>query len=189
MNIYFVRHTQVEWDKPYPYFRSPVWLSEQGRAHAKQIGAWFLTHGLTLPIITSPLVRTVQTAELIASSIQSSVRCDDRLLEVDCPYLQTTHNTAYTIENEEDAPTYEGHAAVLARILSLYEERALGEDVILVSHGTPLSLLFRHLAHIAVPNHMWSQKEDPQNNIKKGEILHVSTTEDPTSPTLTRITV
>lgn len=191
MNIYFVRHTTVDWDKPHPYFHKPAPLDAAGKAHAARIGAWLAQNTTgTLPIYTSPLLRTLQTAQIIKTQTGAAEPIlDERIIEVRCPQLQDNPDPAFTIENEEDAPTYEGHAHVLERVLEFYQAMLSGQtDVIAVSHGTPLSLLFRHLAHIPIPAHMWSRQEDQSNNIAKGEILHVQASTQE-SAILTRHTV
>ena len=178
MNIYFVRHTTVNWDKPHPYFHKPAPLDAAGKAHAARIGAWLAQTTGALPIYTSPLLRTLQTAQIIQTQTGApDPIADERIIEVRCPQLQETPDPTFTIENEEDAPTYEGHAQVLARVLAFYQDILMAQtDPVVVSHGTPLSLLYRHLAHIPIPTHMWSRKEDQSHNIAKGEILHVQAT-------------
>jgi len=187
MYIYLVRHTKVKWSHNYPYFHLPVWLSDEGRQHAVRIADWMKSNTDCPPIVSSPLVRTVQTAEIIAAKTHADVTIDSRLTEVACPDLQNNPDPNFSIENEEDAPSYEGYDAVLKRMLSLFAQvQKSKKDCVLVSHGTPLTLLYQRLANIPTPTHIWSSKEDPTQTIHKGEIIVVHAAEG-ASPKLERV--
>ena len=88
MYIYLVRH--LEYENPegiYPFYL-PLNLSTKGRNDADKIANWFVKGKLLgLNIYTSPIVRCVQTANIIAEKTNSSVAIDQRLIESSCSNL------------------------------------------------------------------------------------------------------
>ena len=86
MHIYLVRHTKYHNPENIFPFHLPVNLSVEGREHARRIADWFTNKKLIkLPIFTSPVVRCVQTAEIIAGQTDSFVSADERLVETYSP--------------------------------------------------------------------------------------------------------
>lgn len=173
MNIYLVRHT--EYYDPYNIFqfRLPFYLSEAGRKHSQLIGQWFANHRLTkLPIYSSPIVRCLQTSEIIASQTKSFVAADDRLIEVNCPNLQgKTKPDKDRWIVEQDDPSREPKNKVIKRVMDIINEKVkANEECILVSHGEPLTFVYWHLTKTEFPRYPW----DPKNGnkvIRKGQIV------------------
>lgn len=175
MKLYFVRHTEYH-NPAYLYaFHLPFPLTEHGRQQASAIGDWFVQKKVgPLPIIASPIVRTVQTAELIAGKTHSMVTTDRRLIESSCPELQgKVHASVNHWIEEEDNRTRETHKSMLTRMKSLYEEVvASGHDTILISHGDPMTVFYYYLKQQKPPRYFW----DPQNAdkvIQRGDIIEV----------------
>lgn len=190
MTIYLVRHTQYHNpDNIFP-FHLPVYLSEEGRAHAGRIAQWFATHALMkLPVISSPMVRCVQTAEIIAAQTQSFVSIDERLAETASPGIQgKVQPSENAWQAEQLDPHRETQASVRERANALFEERKqIGEDCILVSHGDPLTLLYFHLQGEQVPEDLWNPIHD-EKVVHRGEIVKIEIKHE-TKPELTRYNV
>jgi broad specificity phosphatase PhoE len=175
MNLYLVRHTEIDNPKNLFYFRLPMILSVKGRQNAKKIGQLFVSQELShLPIYSSPMARCIQTAKLIASKTDSSVSIDERLIEVDCPNLQGTpkpKKDRWIVE--QDDPTREPRDKVISRMMSVINEKAeANKESILVSHGEPLTFAYWHLIGKEFPRYPW----DPKNKhliIQKGEIVKI----------------
>ncbi|MBA3723367.1 MAG: histidine phosphatase family protein [Candidatus Levybacteria bacterium] len=176
MKLYFVRHTEYYNPAHLYAFHLPFHLTEYGRKQALMIGDWFLKKEVgMLPIIASPIVRTVQTAELIASKTHAMVTIDRRIIESACPELQgKVHASEKHWIEEEDNRTRETQKSLLARMTSICDEVvSSGKDTILISHGDPLTVLYYYLIQEDPPRYFW----DPQNAAKvigRGEIIEVT---------------
>lgn len=171
MNVYLVRHAEfLNPNKIFP-FHLPLYLSPAGRAHVHRVGDWFTSQNLTgLPIVASPIVRCVQTAEIIAAHTTSDVTLDERLIEVANPKLQGTPFPVDPWQLEETHPDTETHAGILTRTRSWMNDMIkTGGDIIGVSHGTPLTILYFSLMGQEIPAHLWSP-ENELKNIQRGEI-------------------
>lgn len=80
MLLHLLRHAHagdaMNWDGP----DGDRPLTDKGRAQADRLGAYLATLGFsTDAIITSPLVRAAQTAEIVAGHLGLAVRVDERL--------------------------------------------------------------------------------------------------------------
>ncbi len=173
MHIYLVRH--AEYDNPENIFAFylPMTLSTEGRVRARNLASWFEKKNIeNIPIYTSPIVRCVQTAEIIASKTKSYVQVDERLTEVFCPNLQGMKQPlegAWKVD--EDDQSREKRSLVKERILSIYNEKIMeNKDCILVSHGETLTLLYYLLQNKEFPQHFWSP-ENEGNVVKRGDVV------------------
>ena len=81
--IYIVRHGQTEKNKANVLQgRSDVPLNEAGRQQAEEVREQFIQAGIYFDFVyTSPLIRAVQTAEIIADETPQIM--DERLIEMD----------------------------------------------------------------------------------------------------------
>ena len=81
--MYVVRHGQTNMNNRQALQgRSDFPLNETGIAQARELAAWLAERGITFDhVFSSPLVRAVQTAELVAPGIE--VMTDERLIEMD----------------------------------------------------------------------------------------------------------
>ena len=81
--MYVVRHGQTSMNnRKALQGRSDLPLNETGIAQARELAAWLAERGITFDhVFSSPLVRAVQTAELVAPGIE--VTTDERLIEMD----------------------------------------------------------------------------------------------------------
>lgn len=189
MTIYLVRHTQYHNPENIFPFHLPVYLSVEGREHAKRIGKWFDEHQLhDLPMFSSPIVRCVQTAEIIASQINSFVSVDNRLEETYSPGIQglrMPEKDDWKVIYED--PTRETVQSVTSRAVSIFKEKvAQGQDCILVSHGDPLTILYYYLLDEPLPKDMW-KPENVEFVIDRGEIVKVELGGD--KPTMSKYQV
>ena len=172
MHIYIVRHTAYANPTKVFAFHLPLNLSLEGRADAFKIGNWFKKNSANkIPIYSSPIVRCVQTSEIIASKTKSFVSIDKRLIEASCPKIQGKID--YLNTSGEDEPSKESRESMLKRILDIFEEKAkFKEDCILISHGDPITLLYHHLKKIKVPKYFW-KKNRSKNIVEKGDIVDI----------------
>lgn len=172
MNIFLVRHT--EYENPDKVFagRLPFPLSQKGREHAKRIGEWFLENSyVELPIYSSPVKRTVETAEIIAEQTKSSIRQDTRLIEIKISCEGVPHPKIGPIEYAYARYDIESTSHVLARMNQFYLERVHdASDCIIVSHGDPITFLYHELTDKVFPN-TWEDKY----YVQKGEIIWIKT--------------
>lgn len=82
--LYFVRHGQTLWNaihRMQGQLNSD--LSKLGRSQANINGELLAKHGIEA-LISSPLGRTTQTAEIINKHLNLSIRFDERIKEWDC---------------------------------------------------------------------------------------------------------
>lgn len=175
MTIYLVRHTKYfNPNNIYP-FHLPVYLSKEGREHAKEIADWYKDTVLPgIPIYSSPIARCVQTSEIIASKTKSFVSLDDRLIESYCPSLQGKKQAeidAWRVE--EDESSRESRESVLKRALNIFNEKMQEEkDCIFVSHGDPTTMLFYYLRNKELPKHLWNPKNSKEV-VNKGSTIKI----------------
>jgi broad specificity phosphatase PhoE len=153
MNLIFVRHGQSEanvervisnrgWVHP---------LTATGIEQARDLAARLQSVGAS-KIFTSPLRRAVETAEILAQSLQVPVEVTDALREYDCGVLegksdaeswqlhrQVKHSWLVDCEFENRIDGGESHQDIQARFLpfiaGLADSLSEEETVILVGHG------------------------------------------------------
>lgn len=82
--IYIIRHGQTVLNKAKALQgRSDHPLNDDGIAEAEKAGQWFKEHGITFARVwSSPMVRAVQTAEIVSGDTLP-VQTDDRLMEME----------------------------------------------------------------------------------------------------------
>lgn len=172
MKIYLVRHAVFLNPKNVFPFHLPLYLSPVGRRHVHRAGEWFKSQSVSgLPVISSPIVRCVQTTEIIASHTKSDVTLDERLIEVTNPKLQGMPLPKDHWKTEETDPDTETHDDILKRMQRWMNDMIkTGGDVIGVSHGSPITILYFTLTGTPIPKHFWSPQNEP-NNIQRGEIV------------------
>ncbi|OGK18559.1 hypothetical protein A3G67_01800 [Candidatus Roizmanbacteria bacterium RIFCSPLOWO2_12_FULL_40_12] len=182
MHIYLVRHTLYHNPENIYAFHLPLYLSPEGRKHAGRVGDWFKNNvSSAIPIYTSPIVRTVQTAEIIASINNFQVQTDERLIESFCPNLQGKKQP----EDDEVAwkmqcadSSRESSESTQKRTVKCFQEKlAEGKDYILVSHGDLLTALYYHLINKSLVPCLFDD-EHIDIYIKRGEIVEVQVLED-----------
>jgi phosphoserine phosphatase len=82
-DFYFMRHGQSENNRDgVIQGRLPSQLTEEGRGQARAAGAWFAGKGLDL-VLTSPLARAAETADIIGAGCGVPVLAAPELTEID----------------------------------------------------------------------------------------------------------
>ncbi len=134
-------------------------LTERGRAAVLQSAKGLKDQKVDL-IISSPLTRTKETAELIAKELGVEIIFDDRLRETDSGKFNGQHSENWRqIEqmqfNESNQFGVETYSKVRVRINSLLEDlncKYENKNLVIVSHGDPLRTIEAIL-------NGWSDKE------------------------------
>jgi broad specificity phosphatase PhoE len=146
-NIHFVRHGEVENPRSIRYGRLPGFhLNDTGRLTSQRVARTLSDRPIT-HIYTSPMERTQQTATQIGRVLSSlPITLDNRLLEVKT--AQKFEGKSRTIPYEyptvatADAETMDD---VIQRLRHFCEEKCMehaGEEIVAVSHGDPITLLY-----------------------------------------------
>ena len=174
--VTLVRHGITDWNKSFRYQGvSDVPLSTEGEEQAKKT-ALRLSHESVGRIISSPLKRSLKTAEIIAESIGlSAVETWDELMEVDfgawegltIPQIKEkfgeetfakwkSSQVHVTATNGEDTDRiYIRSEACAAKILSLTDE-----NVVVVGHGALFRTMLLPLIGTPRSNVFWKMKMD-----------------------------
>ena len=166
MNIHLIRHGEVENPRHVVYARLPGFgLSDRGRRQAAAAGRRLCLQPPQL-IITSPLQRAEETAQLVADSTGAAVVVDDRLVEwglstrwagvpwEELPnvfpgeleaYLADPHDLPFSPESLDDAGR---------RVVACVNEWAQKEagDLAFVSHQDPVHAGALLLSRVEVPD-------------------------------------
>ncbi len=160
--VYLVRHGETAWNTSGRWQgHAPVPLNDQGRRQAKLLGESLAGNDARFgAIYSSDLLRSRETAEIIAGRLGLPVRLDARLREIDlgewqgltgdeirawdADRLAVVHNDPYTVPR----PGGESLNQVALRALAVFEEitvRHPGETVVVVSHGGTIRTLLNRL--------------------------------------------
>ena len=113
-------------------------------------------------IITSPLLRTKQTAELYQQHLWGEIVIDDRLIERSDGIFDNEYLTKYLERYKswdkdlryDSVEGWENHTQVLERIISLLktiEHTYKNKNILLVSHGTPSTILYNYANNLPLP--------------------------------------
>ena len=177
MKIFLVRHTAYSNpDNIFP-FRLPLALSKEGSEHASRIGQWFKNNSLfKLPIYTSPIKRSSQTADIIAKIIDSKVSYDERLTEAFCPNLQGKKAP----DDEEETwkmqcmdSSRESSESLQKRALECFQEKVKEDkNCILISHGDPLAALLYYVIEKPLTRCFFDD-DHYKLYIKRGEVVQI----------------
>ena len=128
-------------------------LTAKGREQVKKAAKWLETKKVDL-IYASDLIRTRESAEIIAKDLRLDVKLDKRLRELNYgTYNNKTHtefkkffkdNTNFEERFKHAPPQGENWQQLVKRMLGLLawlEERHEQKNILLISHGDPLWLL------------------------------------------------
>ena len=163
MTIHLVRHGNVENPKGVIYGRLPGYhLSERGRRQA-EAAAVRLDQVRADRVWSSPMERARETAEIIAARHAASVRIDDRFTES----LSTLEGASgsllrllmspsrwWALRNPLRPSWGESFTDIRKRMLGGIAdavEEASGQDVVIVSHQTPVVVARLALARRSTP--------------------------------------
>ena len=137
-------------------------LTELGRSQAEKAGEELKDKNIDV-IITSPFVRTKETAEIVAKTIgfdKEKIIFDDRLHEMSVPMYEGKKWSEYhndfskTVENFYKAPVgNESYENVRRRSMSfLYdiEKSYSGKNVLIITHGSPVWLMYAGVNNLSI---------------------------------------
>ncbi len=148
--IHFVRHGEVENPHYLRYGRLPGYhLSAEGRETIHGTVPFFLKRPIT-HIYSSHLERTQQTATLLGLNFPDvPITLEQRLLEVKVlkKFEGKSRDLDFYIPN---APSHEAESKqqIFDRMAAFLEQKVVqhnGQEVIAVSHGDPIALLYNFL--------------------------------------------
>lgn len=131
MNIFICRHAQVHNPEKIIYRRLPGFhLSKQGEVQAKEMGLFFKKHQIK-EILTSPMKRCVQTAEIIKKTI------DNPIVEI--------YQKDYLNEWDKDERT----ANVVERMKFVLKDKK--NNYVYVSHKDPIRVFLNEITNQSLP--------------------------------------
>jgi len=151
--VFLLRHGETEWNANGTLQgAADIPLNKCGWEQAERAAAALAPRlDPEVRIVSSPLARARETAEVLARMVGVDVELDDRLLER-CygeweGMVQTTIAERFPEESarwdrglEPRIEGYEGHESLAARMGECLLERAIGGDVVLVGHGSALRM-------------------------------------------------
>jgi broad specificity phosphatase PhoE len=174
--LYFIRHAQsVANEKDILASRQPFPLSEKGRQDARAIAAELKELVKLDRVISSPLLRAIQTAEPIAEAFGLAVETDERITEQEIGVY-----AGLTYAELDDRPDYmhdrsnrwtwvpegggESYEMIADRLVPFFEsvEKMEDETILFVTHAVTLRLIKATLEQ-TLPNY-------PYDIAKNGEI-------------------
>ncbi len=127
-------------------------LTENGKKQAEEAGKWLFDKKIDL-IITSPFVRTKETAEIIASRVRldkSKIIVDERIHEINAgvwnnkSFNDYVKNFAHADRFEKRPEGGENYVDIKKRMGDFIydiDHKYSGKNILIISHDTPLFLL------------------------------------------------
>ncbi len=136
----------------------PSYLTDNGKEQVKRTAGTInrqLNREARIALFASPLPRTVQTAEILASELrltQHSIITDNRLIETNVGNREGQLHSQFDDKDSwfpDDPATFGGETTeqISARLQSFYDEAISDNDtdtLMVVTHGSP-AYLFAHL--------------------------------------------
>ncbi|TAH68874.1 MAG: histidine phosphatase family protein [Anaerolineaceae bacterium] len=145
MNIYLIRHGETDWNLiGKVQGREDIPLNETGRKQAKKCASALQNTDIKT-IISSPLIRAVETANIISNSTNSAARLiiDDGLIERDFGDMSgmTYDRRKYfdTFGYEETMEPLDKLSKRLIDCIHKYARKFKGQDIVMVSHGAAIN--------------------------------------------------
>jgi probable phosphoglycerate mutase len=175
--IVAVRHGETDWNRRERMQGwAPVPLNETGRKQARAAGAWLADEYDFDRVVSSDLLRTEQTTELLLEAIgDRPVSFDPALRERNLgvyqglPYSDVedrfpTFGLGETAYRATDAVPEGGESfrEVADRVTGRFEDLAAADDgtVLVVTHGGPLCILLGHAKGHALTDALCSHRPD-----------------------------
>ena len=166
-HLFLVRHGQSLYNRDSSGTTQNSGLTELGWRQAQLLADWFARHGQVHAVISSPLMRARQTAEVIAQRLALPVLLQSGLEEADVPYWEELPKTPQDDPlglwdstwqpSPERAPGYSQFRARLRQALQEILSAYLDKTVVIVTHAGTIATLLRslfggHLMTVAVDN-------------------------------------
>lgn len=151
VRIFLIRHGETDWNKALRIQgREDIPLNHHGIEQAKECGRAFQQLNIDC-IVSSPLIRAVQTANEIAKYVGvREVIIEERLIERDYGLLSgstLSFSEAFTVDDKE--ANMEPWEIVSERMLSCLNEYRVKQNinnVIMVSHGASIKSVLTELS-------------------------------------------
>lgn len=152
MNIYLIRHGETDWNlQGKLQGREDIPLNNNGILQAKLCGRALKNSGIKIKsIITSPLLRAKETAQILGSTLAiERILVEEALIERDfgdlsgLVYDKKKHYD--TFGTEEGIEPFEELCSRLINCLKSYTEDEYGDDIIMVSHGAAINAVIAYL--------------------------------------------
>ena len=168
--LYLVRHGQSEWNvrRLTQGQTAHPRLTELGRAQALEatrlLADDLAAHGLCLSsIVSSDLVRAVETAEVLAERFGLTIELEPRLREQHLGWLEGRgYDETWAAAGEHDwsdpaLPVASGESPfdVRDRMAAVMAEVDRGRVVVLVSHGEAIRAALAHVSGVALREAPW----------------------------------
>jgi broad specificity phosphatase PhoE len=168
--LYLVRHGQTQYnvEQRLPGQLLGVHLNDEGRRQSAQLGAAIREMQLTA-IVSSPLERAGETAEIIRGDRDIPISLDKRLMDTDVGKwsgqlisdLQKNDPLwkSFVRYPASPPPGIEGPYEVLARVVAVAEEvrhnETLGNAIMLVAHADIIKFLVVHYLRLPIEGASW----------------------------------
>ncbi len=160
--LHLVRHGEVINPDRVLYGRlTGFGLTERGDQMARTVGQFFEDRPVSR-IISSPLTRAVQTAEVIAEATHLSVTTDDRIIEGTNQFEGSRVSLRTVLQSPAVQPRLwnpwrpswgEAYRSVASRMLAAMDEAHESVDsgeVVMVSHQLPIWTVHRQVAGVGL---------------------------------------
>lgn len=151
MKLYIARHGQTEWNaKNLLCGRTDLPLNTIGEAQAMQLAERMISEGAQPEvIIASPMMRAMQTAEIVAARLGVQVETEPRLIEQDYGRFEggSIREPEFLAIRQSFAVRYPGGESMLdvaGRVYPFLAELRERKDVrsaLLISHGGTIRVL------------------------------------------------
>ncbi|MDD4113200.1 MAG: histidine phosphatase family protein [Herbinix sp.] len=144
MNIYLIRHGETDWNLiGKVQGREDIPLNDTGKSQAKKCAIALQSTGIKT-IISSPLKRAVETANIIANIHNGmEVIIDEDLIERDFGDLSgmTYDRRKYfdTFGHEETMESLDKLSKRLIDCIQRYAIKYLDQDIVMISHGAAIN--------------------------------------------------
>jgi broad specificity phosphatase PhoE len=194
VTLYLVRHGQTQYNVEHrlPGQLPGVYLNDEGRRQASQLGAAIHEMPLTA-IVSSPLERASETAEIVRGERTIPITFDKRLMDTDVGKW-SGHLISDLQKNDPSwksfvrypaspPPGIEGPYEVLARVVAVAEEvrhkEELGNAIMLVAHADIIKFLVVHYLRLPIEGASWIHIDNASLTV-----LSFSSSSSPTLKTL-----
>ena len=144
MNIYLIRHGETDWNLiGKVQGREDIPLNNTGRKQAMSCATALKGKGI-MNIISSPLIRALETASIISNeTVNTQIIVDEDLIERDFGEMSGVtydHKRYFDIfDYEESMESLENVSKRLLACIHRYAVKYSGQDIIMVSHGAAIN--------------------------------------------------
>ena len=152
MNIYLIRHGETDWNlQGKLQGREDIELNDTGRMQAGKSAIALKDTGVKV-ILTSPLIRAVETANIISESLEGSyVIIEEDLIERDFGVLSgMTYDRNKYFDSfgrkEESMESFDLLSKRLMNCVLKKAEKYKDQDIIMISHGAAINAVLSVLS-------------------------------------------